>query len=158
MCDNQFPSLVASPFSWRCLAASLSPFLHAAMSLHPPSVTVSTYTSASNAVTFQPPAMLNARMSLGTQLVHSFPFTHCPLRTAPSGFLNTIPFGSRPPLNQISSAPAPKSLVVRNVVSMLTHRVTSRIRLYKTICLPCLLCCAPMMRSKIRWWTVRRLA
>ena len=28
MCDNKFPSLLASLFSWRCLAASTSCFLH----------------------------------------------------------------------------------------------------------------------------------
>ena len=103
------------------------------------------------------PAMLNARMSLGTQTVHSFPFPYCPLRTAPSGFLNAIPYGSHPPLIRISSAPAPRSLVVRNDVSILPHRVISRIRLYEAICFPGLLRCATMMRSKIRWCTVRSL-
>ena len=49
MCDNKFPSLVASLFSWRCLVAS---FLHAAMNLRPPAVTVLTHTSAFNAVAF----------------------------------------------------------------------------------------------------------
>ena len=44
-------------FSWRCLAASTSYFLHAAMNLRPPSATVSTRTSASNAVAFQSPVM-----------------------------------------------------------------------------------------------------
>ena len=33
VCDNIFPSLVASLFSWRCLAASTSSFLHVAMNL-----------------------------------------------------------------------------------------------------------------------------
>ena len=33
VCDSNFPSLVASLFSWRCLAASSSSFLHAAMNL-----------------------------------------------------------------------------------------------------------------------------
>ena len=37
--DNNFPTLAASLF-WRCLAASTSSFLHAAMNLRPPSVTV----------------------------------------------------------------------------------------------------------------------
>ena len=45
MCDNKFPGLVASLFSWRCLAASTSHFLHAAMNIRPPSVTVSTHAS-----------------------------------------------------------------------------------------------------------------
>ena len=38
MCDNKFPSLVASLFSWRCLAASIASLLHAPMNLRPPSV------------------------------------------------------------------------------------------------------------------------
>ena len=52
LCDNKFPSLVASLFSWRGLAASTSSFLHAAMNLRPLSVTVSTHTSAFKAVAF----------------------------------------------------------------------------------------------------------
>ena len=49
---NNFPSLAASLFSWRCLAACTSSFLHAAMNLRPLSATVSTHTSATNAVAF----------------------------------------------------------------------------------------------------------
>ena len=45
---------------------------HAAMNLRPPSVTVSTHTSAFNAVASQSPAMPNARMSLCTQSVHYY--------------------------------------------------------------------------------------
>ena len=56
------------------------------MNLRPPSVTVSTHTSAFNAIAFQSPAM-----------VHSFSFPPRPLRTAPSRFPKTIRFGSRPP-------------------------------------------------------------
>ena len=52
VCNNKFPSLVASLLSWRYLAASTSSFLHAAMNLRPPSVTVSTHTSVFNAVVF----------------------------------------------------------------------------------------------------------
>ena len=119
VCDSKFPSLVASLFSWRCLAASTSYFLHAVMNLRPPSVTVSTHTSAFNAVAFQSPAMPNARMSLWTQSVHSFSFPPRPLRrTAPSRFPKKIRFGSRPPLIR-RSVPAHKSLLVRNIVSML---------------------------------------
>ena len=55
VCDNNFPSLVASLFSWRCLAASTYYFLHTAMSIRPLSVTVSTHTSAFNVVAFQSP-------------------------------------------------------------------------------------------------------
>ena len=128
VCDNKFPSLVASLFSWRCLAASTSSFLHAAMNLRPPSVTVSTHTSAFKAVAFQCPAMPNVRMSLWTQSVHSFSFPPRPLRTAPSRFPKTIRFGSRPPLIR-RSVPALKSLLVRNVVLLLSHPVISRARL-----------------------------
>ena len=62
VCDNKVPSLVASLFSWRCLAASTSSFLHAAINLRPPSVTVSTHTSAFKAVAFQSPAMPNVQV------------------------------------------------------------------------------------------------
>ena len=72
------------------------------MKLRPPSVTVSTHTSAVNAVAFQSPALPNGRMSLCTQSVHSFFFPPRPLRTAPSRFPNTIRFGSRPPLINFS--------------------------------------------------------
>ena len=102
------------------------------MNLCPPSVTVSAHTSAFNAVAFQSPVMPNARMSLWTQSIHSFSFPPRPLRTAPSRFPKTIHFGSCPPLIR-RSVPAPKSLLVRNVVSMLSHPVISRTRLYEVI-------------------------
>ena len=86
VCDCNFPSLVAYLFSWRCLAASSSYFLHAAMNLRPPSVAASTQTSAFNAIVFRSPVMLNARTSLCTQSVHSFSFPPRPLRTPPSRF------------------------------------------------------------------------
>ena len=146
MCDNKFPSL----FSWRCLAASTSSFLHAAINLRPPSVTVSTHTSAFNTVAFQSPAIPNAQMSICTQSVHSFSFPPRPLCTAPSRFPDTIRFGSRSPLIRMS-VPAYKSLLVRNVVSMLSHPVISRARLYEVIRWSGLLRCAPMIRSKTRW-------
>ena len=150
MYDNNFPSLVASLFSWRYLAASTSSFLHAAMNLRPPSVTVSTHTSAFNAVAFQFPGMPNARMSLYTQSAHYFSFPSCPLRTAPSRFTNTICFGSRSPLIRMSVL-THKSLFLRNIVSMLSHRVISRAQLYEVIRWSGILRCAPMMRSKTRW-------
>ena len=111
MCDSNFPSLIASLFSWRCLAAFylfLPPRGH---DLRPPSVTVSTHTSAPNAVAFQSPAIPNARMLLCQQWVHSFSFPlRSLLRTAPSRFSNTNRFGSRPPLIRMS-APTHKSEV-----------------------------------------------
>ena len=145
----RFPRLVASLFSWRCLAASSSSFLHATMNLRPPSVTASTQTSAFNAIVFQSPVMPNARMSLYTQSVHSFSFPPHPVRTAPSRFPNMIRFGNRPPLIR-RSVLAHKSPLVRNFVSMLSHRVISRARLYEVIRWSGLLRCAPMKRSKTR--------
>ena len=118
--DHNFPSLVASLFSWRSLAASTSSFLRAAINLHPPSVTFSTHTSVSNAVASKSPAMPNARMSLCTQSVYSIYFPPRPLRTAPSRFPSMIRFGNHPTLIRIS-APAHQSLIVRNAVSMLSH-------------------------------------
>ena len=61
-----------------------------------------------------------------------FLFPPRPLRTAPSRFPNMIRFGNRPPLIQ-RSVPAHKSLFVRNVVSMLSHRLISWTRLYEVI-------------------------
>ena len=98
--NNLFPSLVASLFSWRCLAASISSFLYATINLNPCSVTTSTHIFASNAVGFQPPAMPNARTSLCTQSIHSFSFPPWPFRTASSSRFpnNMIRFGNRSPL------------------------------------------------------------
>ena len=123
----------------------------------PTLVTVSTHTSAFNAVAFQSLAIPNARMSLYTQSVHSFSFPARPLLTAPSRFPNTIRFGSCPPFVRMS-VPAHKSRLVRNVVSMLSHRVISRARLYEVMRWSGLLRCASMIRSKTRWCTVRSLA
>ena len=123
VCDNNFPSLVASLFSWRCLAASTSSFLHAPTNLRPPFVTVSAHTSASNpvAVAFQSPAMPNARMSLWTQSVHSFSFPPRPLSTAPSRFPNTIRFGSRPPLHSDERPRPQKSSRAQRCLNALTR-------------------------------------
>ena len=123
------------------------------MNLRLPSVTFSTHTSAFKAVAFQSPAMPNARMSLWMQSVHSFSFPPRPLRTAPSRFPKTIRFGSRPPLIR-RSVSAHRSLLVRNVVSMLSHPVISRARLYEVIRWFGILRCAPIIRSKTRWCTV----
>ena len=51
VCDDKFPGLVASLFSWRCLAASTSSLLHTAMNL----LTVSTHTSAFKPSLSSPP-------------------------------------------------------------------------------------------------------
>ena len=126
VCDNNFSSLVASLFSWRCLAASTFYFLQAANNLRPPSVDVSTHTSASNVIAFQSPAMPNARMSLSNQSSLFLPTPsspHCIIKVSEHESL------WQPPAAQ--SAPAHKSLLVCNVVSMLSHRVISRARMYE---------------------------
>ena len=76
---------------------------------------------------------------------------------SPSRFPNTIRFGSHPPLIRMS-VPAHKSLLVRNIVSKLSHRVISRVRLYEVNRWSDLLRCTPMVRSKTRWCTMRTLA
>ena len=108
---RRYAGLGRSLFSWRCLAASTSSFLHAAMNLRRPSVTVSTHTSAFKAVAFQSPAILNAWMSLWIQSVHSFSFPPRPLRTAPSRFPKTIRFGSRLPLIR-------RSVIINTLLSL----------------------------------------
>ena len=153
--DHNFSRLLPL-FSWRSLAVSTSYFLHAAINLRPPSVTVSTHTPASNIVASQSSAMPNTRISLCTQSVHSFSFPTRSLRNATSRFPNMICFGNRPPLIRMS-APVHKSVLVRNVVSMLSHPVISRAWLCEYIPWSDLLCCAPMMRSKTRRCTVRSL-
>ena len=82
-------SLVATLFSWRCLDRSTSYFLHAAMNLRPPSVTVYTHTtSASNAAVSQSPAMPSTRMwlctyAIGPLFLISTPFfPHCTLKVS----------------------------------------------------------------------------
>ena len=132
VCDNNFSILVASLFSWRYLDPSTSSSPHAAMNLRPPSVTVSNHSSTLNVVAFQSPVIPNARISLCTQSVYSFYFPPRPFRTASSRFPDTIHFGSRPSLIWMI-APAHKSLLVHNFVSMLSHRVISRARLHEAI-------------------------
>ena len=146
----------------RCLSLLLAMYgrvssssLHAAMNLRPPSVTTSTQTSAFNAIVFQSPVMPNARMSLCTQSVHSFSFPPRPLRSAPSRFPNMIRFGNRPPLIR-RSVPAHKSLLVRNVVSMLSHRVKGTVVRGHPVVWS--LALRPDDASKTRWCTVRSLA
>ena len=103
MCDDNYPSLVASLFSWRCLPASTSYFLHVAMNLRRPSVTVPTHTSASNAVVFQSPTMPNTRVSvlyaIGPLFLLPAPSSlHCTLKVSEHESL-----GSRAPLIWMSA-------------------------------------------------------
>ena len=53
-----------------------------------------------------------------------------------SRFPNTIRFGSRPPLIRMSAPAHKQSLLVRHVVSMLSHQVISRAQLYFALSLP----------------------
>ena len=62
VCDDTSPVYLPLSSSGDVSPPSISSFLHAAMNLRPPSATVSTHTSAYNAVAFHP-AMPNARMS-----------------------------------------------------------------------------------------------
>ena len=105
----------------------------------------------------QSPTMSNARTLICTQWVHSFSFPPHPLRTTSSRFSNMIRFGSRPPLIRMSALTR-LSLLVRNVVSMLSHRDISTARLYEVIRWGLVsLRCAPIMRSKTRWCTIQSL-
>ena len=131
-------------------------FLHAAMNLHHPSVMVSTHTRASNAIPSQPPRYANDWTSLSTQPIHYFSFPPRPLRTALSRFPNTISFGNRPPPVPIS-VPAYKSLIKFKAVFILSHLNISMAWLQEVIRRFGLLRCAPMMRSKTQWCTVRSL-
>ena len=88
------------------------------------------------------------------------PLFHLPTPSSPHCTLKVseiIRFGNRVLLIRMS-VPAHKSLLVRNIVSMLSHRVISRAWLKQVIRWCGLLRCAPMMRSKTRWCTVRSLA
>ena len=121
MCDNNFPSLVASLFSWRCLAASTSSFLHAAMNLRPPSAIVSSHTSASNAVAFQSPAVPNARMSLCTQSVlHSSPFHPVLSALHPQGFRTRLALAAARTAHSDERPRPQKSSCVQSCLNTLT--------------------------------------
>ena len=138
VCDSNFPGLVSCLFSWRCPAASTYYFLHAAINFHPPSVTVSTHTSASSDVAFQTPGCRSVSnrstlSPLGTLKVSE----HKPLRQPPAAHSDELPAHQ-------------KSFLVRNVVSMLSHRVISSARLYEVIRWSGLWPCVPIMRSKTR--------
>ena len=120
-----------------------------------------THTPASNAVAFQPPAMPNTRMWLCTQCYTLVFFPPRTVPTAPSRFPNMIEdavicLGNCPPRIRMSAS-VHKRFLVRNVVSMLSHRVISKARLYEVIRWYGFLRCAPIMWSETRWCTVRSL-
>ena len=99
---------------------STLPFLHVTINLCPPSVMVSTHTSASNAVAFQSSAVPTARTSTCTQSFHYFSFLPRPLRTAPSRFQNTILFGSCTALIRMSDPAAQKRPRAQHWLNALT--------------------------------------
>ena len=131
LCDNNFPDLVAPLFSWRCLAASISSFHYATMNRR---FSIPRYAK-------RPDVALLAIDPLFLLPTPSSP--HCTLEVS-----NTIRFDSRPPLIRMCVPAHKKSLLVHNVVSMLSARVISRARLYEVIRWSGLLRCAPLMRSK----------
>ena len=65
--DHNFPSLVIVFFFWRSLVASTSSCLYKTINLRPPSMSVSSHISDSNAIASQSPAMPNVRIYLCTQ-------------------------------------------------------------------------------------------
>ena len=86
MRECNFPSLVASLFSWRCLAASSSSYLHAAINLRQPSVTASTQTSAITVIVSQSPVIKRPDVALYTVgpffLLPTPSSTHCALKVS----------------------------------------------------------------------------
>ena len=120
--DNNVPSLVASLFSWRCLAPSTSSFLHAAINLRPPSTRLSQPTrlpptpSLPNRPLCQTPGCRSVRS--GSTLSPSHPVLSA---LYPQGFRTRFALANRPSLIQISAPAHEKSLLLRNVVSMHSH-------------------------------------
>ena len=94
-----------------------------------------------------------ALYAIGPLILFPIPSSpHCTLKVSEHDSL------WQPPAAHAYERPAHRSLLVRNVVSMFSHRVISRARLYEVILWPDFLRCAPMMRRKTRWFTVRSLA
>ena len=135
-------------FSRRSLAVSTCFFLHAAMNLRPPFLTVSTHTSASNTVSSYPLAAKRPDIALYAV----GPLVLLPTPSTPHCTINVSQYDSlwQPPTAYSDERPRPQSLLVRSVILMLSHPVISRARLYEVIRWSCLLRCAPMMRSKTR--------
>ena len=156
MYDNNFPSLVCLSLLLVMFSRVCIHFPPRSINLRPPSVTVSTHTPVSDADAFHSPAMPNARTCLFTQSIYFSPFPPRPLRTAPSRLPNTIRFGNRSPLIWMS-VPPHQSFPVRKLGSMLSHPFISRAWFYEVIQWSGLLRCAPMVRSKARWCTMRSL-
>ena len=117
--------LSASIFLCRVIAALSSSFLHPAINLRPPLMTVSSHAPRSSAAAFQSPRMPKARASSATQSVHSFSFPHAPRCPGPSIPPNMTQLGSLPQFIRMN-APAHCNLLVRTVVSMLSYPIRWR--------------------------------
>ena len=151
MCDNSCSSLVASLFSSRCVAASISSFLHAAMNLRPPSVIVPTHTSAFKRRRFPVPRYVKRRMSLCTQsdhfknLLSTASFPPCTLKVSKHDSL------WQPPTAHSDERPRPQKSSRSQRRLNASHRAISSARSYEVVRCSDLLHYAPMMRSKTRW-------
>ena len=110
----------ASLFLCRVIAALSSSFLHPAINLRPPSMTVSSHASRSRAATCQSPLMPKAPTSSAIQSVHSFSSSPAPRCPGPSIPPNMTRLGSLRPAIRMST-PAHCNLLVRPVVSIFSH-------------------------------------
>ena len=151
--DKNFFSLIVYLFSWRCLAASTSYFLHAAMNLRPPSVTVSTHISPSNAVAFQSPAMPNPWASLCTKSVHSF--FHLVLSALNPQRFRTHDSQTHAAHSDERLRPQKSSRAQRCLNALTSGYLEGMIVRSNLMGSASLLGCASMIRSKTRWCTVR---
>ena len=111
-----------SLFLYRVIAALSSSSLHPAINLRPPSMTVSSHAPRSSAAAFQSPSMPKARTSSATVRLFLFlsprpalPWSLHPAKHDPVGQPTTVHTDERP-----------RNLLVRTVVSMLSHPVRVR--------------------------------
>ena len=115
----------ASLFLCRCSDAFSSSFTHAAINLQPPSCTVLYQAAGSSAAVLQSPVMTNSQRSSATQSVHYFSSPPGPRSPAFSSSPDLTFLGSLwSPMR--SSAPDHNNLLMRTVVSMLSHSVRWR--------------------------------
>ena len=140
----------ASLFLRRDSAAFSSSFLHAAMNLRLPSVTISNHLPGSNAAVLHPslPPIPNIRRSSATQSVHSFSLPPRPRRPGISSAPAMIRLGKRRSSTRMS-APPHNNLLVRTVVSILSQPVRWRARSYERVRWSRDLHQAPRIRSSI---------
>ena len=146
----------ASLLLCRCLDAFSSSFTHSAINLQPPSRTVLYQAPGSSEALFQSLVMPNRRRFSATQPVHYFSFPLGPRFPASSNSPDMTLLGNLwSPMR--SSAPDHNNLLVRMVVSMLSHPVRWRASLDERIHLFGDLHQAPWIRSNILWCVVWEL-